>query len=630
MVALALGSVALAPAAQAGWLPPVAISEPGEDAGVPHVVLDSEGNATVVWDRWNGDDTVVEAAYRPAGQPWGAPVDLSEPELSGEIVPGANDAQSPRIAVDGAGDVTVVWERYAGSRLLVQSVERPAGGGWTAPVDLGETPLGPDPEPWVAVDSNGDAMAVWKKGEVIQTAYRPAGEAWEAPIAVSGSDSYVTQAAMNAAGDATIVWMHYDGTHYVVESAYRASGGEWESPTLVSAPGEEGGDPQIALDAAGDALVAWRGEDAGTEYVRTAYRAVGGSWEAPRNASNEGEEVQSIEDAVDPSGNAIVAWSGDGRQVGEYGTVRAAFSFSGDEWGEPVAVQTESGNGFPRDLAFDQSGNAALVSERELPDGSAWVIETAYRPADGEWEGAVEISEAGTDNYDPAVVLDAPGDATAADGDATAVWLTEGRHACPESLGPKEDCREVAVEAAGYDPEGIPTVEVEAPEEAEVGEPVEIEIPTEGLYSPKIEFGDGGKAASAAAIHTYTEPGEYKVSVSGAEELGYAASAQRTITVSPAAPGQPSEESPPSDPTETAELHPSESSNQTASQTITGEGQSAPGPSAACTAARAALRSARSLFKRSATQQGPGPWPAAARHHLAALRSALRRVHRAC
>ena len=79
----------LAPAAEAGWLPPVGISEASEAAGNPHVVLDSEGNATAVWDRWNGVDTVVESAYRPAGEGWEAPIDLSEPELGGEVVPGA-------------------------------------------------------------------------------------------------------------------------------------------------------------------------------------------------------------------------------------------------------------------------------------------------------------------------------------------------------------------------------------------------------------------------------------------------------------------------------------------------------------------------------------------------------------
>jgi hypothetical protein len=106
----AIACALLAPAAEAGWLPPVDISEASEAAGNPHVVLDSEGNATAVWDRWNGVDTVVESAYRPAGEGWEEPVDLSEPELEGEVVPGANDAGSPQIVVDRNGNVTVLWE----------------------------------------------------------------------------------------------------------------------------------------------------------------------------------------------------------------------------------------------------------------------------------------------------------------------------------------------------------------------------------------------------------------------------------------------------------------------------------------------------------------------------------------
>src|SRR6267154_1105351 len=78
--------VVMAPVAEAGWLPPVDLSEPGEHAGSPHVVLDSEGNATAVWDRWNGAETMVESAYRPAGESWAAPADLSAPVFEGEVV----------------------------------------------------------------------------------------------------------------------------------------------------------------------------------------------------------------------------------------------------------------------------------------------------------------------------------------------------------------------------------------------------------------------------------------------------------------------------------------------------------------------------------------------------------------
>jgi len=513
-----------APLAGAEWLPPVDISEESEHIGSPHVVLDSEGNATAVWDRWNGVDTVVESAYRPAGESWGAPEDLSEPELEGEVVPGAHDAQSPQIAVDRNNNVTVLWERYAGTKLVLQSVDRPAGGSWTAPVEVGEVDLGTAPEPWIAVDWEGRATAVWKDSGVIKAAFRPFGGSWEAPVPLSPEQSFTPQAAMDARGDTTVVWMHFDGLHYVVESAYRPESASWEAPTLVSQAGEEGGNPHVALDAGGDSLVAWRGGDEGEEFVRAAYRPVGGSWSAPADVSAEGEAVQVVRDAVDPEGNAIVAWAGMG-EGGGYDVVRAAYKPVGGSWEAPVELSADGGNSFPSDVVFDVGGNAALVWQRQ-EEGST-TVQAAYKPAGEEWKASVDLSEEGKQGVDSVVVLDAPGDSTAADGNATAVWISDTVAFCGET------CPSV-VQAAGYDPEGLPEVELEVPVEGTVGEPVEISTPTEELFAPLLEFGDGESVADTEASHVYEEPGKYDVVLGGAEVLGYRASAQRTITIAPA------------------------------------------------------------------------------------------------
>jgi hypothetical protein len=522
----------------------VDISEESEHVGSPHVVLDSEGNATAVWDRWNGTDTVVESSYRPAGEGWEAPIDLSEPELEGEVVLGANDAQSPQIAVDRNNNVTVLWERYAGTKIVLQSVDRPVGGSWTSPVDIGEVGLGAAPEPWIAVDWEGRATAVWKDDGVIQTAFRPFAGSWETPVPLSGEGSFVPQAAMDARGDTTVVWMHFDGSHYVVESAYRPEGGAWEPPTLVSEPGEEGGNPHVALDADGDSLVAWRGEDGGEEFVRAAYRPVGGSWGAAASVSAEGEAVQSVRDAVDPDGNAIVAWAGNTGEAGGHEIVHAAFKPVGGEWEAPAELSAGGGNSFPSDVVFDTGGNAALIWQRW--DGTTNLVQAAYRPAGEEWESAVDLSEEGKQGMDAVVVLDAPGDSTAADGNATAVWVSETAGSCGDG-----SCTSGVVQAGGYDPEGLPEVELEVPAEGTVGEPVEISTPTEELFAPMLEFGDGESVADTEASHVYEEPGKYDVVLGGAEVLGYRASAQRTIAIVPAGDeneGEPEPEPEPSDP----------------------------------------------------------------------------------
>lgn len=539
---------ATAPVASAEWLPPVDISGASEHTGAPHVVLDSEGNATAVWDRWSGVDTVVESAYRPAGEAWEAPVDLSEPELEGEVIPGAHDASDPRIAVDRNGNVTVVWERYAGTnQMLVQAVERPTGGSWTAPVDIAEFSQGEAPEPWIAVDWEGNATAVWKQGEVITSSFHPFAGSWGEPTQLSGGKSFTPQATMDARGDTTVVWMHNDGSHYVVESAYRPEGGAWEAPTLVSEPGEEGGNPQVALDAKGDSLVVWRGAVEGEEFVRAAYRPQGALWSPATNVSSPGEHVESLRDAVDPDGNAIVAWSGDMSKEGEYGIAHAAFKPAEGSWEAPVELSTNGGNASPSDVVFDTSGNAALIWQRW--DGTTDLIQATYRPAGGEWEPAVDLSEEGKQSFDPVVVLDAPGSSTAADGNATAVWISETAVPCEDEEPGK--CWSGGVQAAGYDPEGLPEVELEVPAEGTAGEPVEISTPTEGLFAPLLEFGDGGSVADTEATHVYEEPGKYEVTLGGAEILGYRASVRETITITPAGgegepepEGEPEAESP--------------------------------------------------------------------------------------
>jgi PKD domain len=545
-VTATIATAVFVPMADAEWLPPVDISEPGEAAGNPHVVLDSEGNATAVWDRWNGTDTVVESAFRPAGEGWGTPQDLSEPELEGETVPGSNDADSPQIAVDRNGNVTVLWERYAGAKIVLQSVDRPLGGSWSAPADIAEVSQGASPEPWIAVDWEGNATAVWKQDEVIQSSFRPFAGSWGEPTPISGPESFVPQAAMDARGDTTAVWMHFDGTHYVVESAYKPEQGEWEAPTLVSQPGEEGGNPHVALDALGDSLVVWRGEDEGDEFVRAAYRPEGGSWGPATNVSSPGEHVEALRDALDSEGNAIVAWSGDMGKEGEYGIAHAAYKPAAGEWQPPTALSTDGGNAFPSDVVFDTGGNAALVWQRW--DGSSNVVQAAYRPAGGEWEAAVDLSEEGAQGMDAVVVLDAPGDATAADGHATAVWVSETTAACEGKAG---SCPSDVVQAAGYDPNGMPEIELEVPTEGTVDEPVEISTPTEGLFAPLLEFGDGKSATDVEAVHVYDEPGEYEVSLEAAEVLGYRAGARETIVIAAAGPAggsDPETESPSADP----------------------------------------------------------------------------------
>src|SRR5689334_15578073 len=89
------------PANGAGWLAPTRLATSGEsDAGPPAVAVNPDGSAVVAWNAKLPDDSyAVRVAQRPAGGPFGAPVNA--------VTGGSPFA--PAVATDPAGDVLVAW-----------------------------------------------------------------------------------------------------------------------------------------------------------------------------------------------------------------------------------------------------------------------------------------------------------------------------------------------------------------------------------------------------------------------------------------------------------------------------------------------------------------------------------------
>ncbi len=226
------------------------------EAAHSKVAIDQQGDITSIWSRSNGTNYEPQTAYRPAGGSWQAPVTLSE---------AGYDAGGAQIAVDPEGDAAAVWETFppASSRTIQVSVKSDAGA-WSAPVtlaDIGE-PVG---KPRIAIDSHGDAVAVWEEQPInpgpqyIQATIRPAGGTWSVPVYISeGPVGMDPSIAMDAEGNAIVTWLSFGS----IRSAVRlASTGTWQAPTNVAAVGLDAGGhpggPALAVDGEGDAVVAW-------------------------------------------------------------------------------------------------------------------------------------------------------------------------------------------------------------------------------------------------------------------------------------------------------------------------------------------------------------------------------------
>ena len=138
------------------WQTPAVLSATGKAFMPRDIAIDARDDAAVVWP----EDGRTYAAFRPGDSTiWQPPV-----AISGE---GGDFA---KIAFDGQGDLTVVWEQTGGGPY---AAVRPAASGiWQAPVDLAPANHETAYPSQVAVDPRGDAIVAWSSGGVIQAAVR--------------------------------------------------------------------------------------------------------------------------------------------------------------------------------------------------------------------------------------------------------------------------------------------------------------------------------------------------------------------------------------------------------------------------------------------------------------------------
>jgi len=257
---LAAGLVPPPASAAPSWSRPANVSRP-EKVVVESlsVIAGSQGSATAVWQLYGGESGIVKSAVRRAGGSWSAPFRLFDD---------VSDIYASQIAVDPAGNTTAVWERHEGHSFVVQSATRPAGGNWSAPVNLSK--LGRFArDAQIAVDPQGDATAIWARSNgrnlVVQGAMRPAGGSWSAPVDISahhGQGGFYPRLVMDSWGNATAVWKGYDRNRHnlAIQAATRPLGGGWSPPTDVSNRLTRHigiSEPQIAVDPQGISTVTW-------------------------------------------------------------------------------------------------------------------------------------------------------------------------------------------------------------------------------------------------------------------------------------------------------------------------------------------------------------------------------------
>ena len=407
LVAAGLAVVGVSSPASAA--PVSKLSAAGDNAYSPQIAADSQGNAVAVFVSHNGEVHRVQSVYRPAGGPWGSPVTLS--------VPGQESSQpDPQIAVDGRGRAVAVWKADVGPERL-QVAERRADGSWTVPATISTADRGAY-EPRIAVDPNGGATVVWSSSpttgddpvaEIVWAAHRAPGGAWGSPVKLA-EGALSPDVGVDASGTVVAVWSQADIR--AVRTSTLPVGGTWSSPVTLSDAGGSASLPRVAVNASGAAVTVWQWYDGTDRRVQAAARPAGGTWSEPTTVSDPGRSAEWPEVAIDPQGNAVAVWCRRGVVNVDGDAVQVADLPAGGSWTAPNTITPDYANALDPKVVFDAEGNAH-AAWRQSGSGN-WHTVAARRPAGEPWGYHYWLSADGQNAFHQVIAADGQGNAIVA------------------------------------------------------------------------------------------------------------------------------------------------------------------------------------------------------------------------
>jgi hypothetical protein len=263
---------------------------PGVD---PAVALAPSGRAVVMFTG-NFPALNIQASIRPPGGNWSTPAVISTGTVSGHGT----------IRMDGAGNAIAVWSGPRNGNPLSTASLAATSTSWTPMTTLAAHAgsLG------IATSSTGGVVIGFRNAmpastEVVSGTILGG---FGAPVAVGpnyGTAIRPTQVALNDAGDAVLAWVTDDFARVVT----RTPAGTWSAATQLAGSNADG--IGVAIDAAGNAIAGF-GEDQSTVGVTAVYaskRPAGGTW-GPATLLSTLDAKGKVAVGGDPAGTFVVTW----------------------------------------------------------------------------------------------------------------------------------------------------------------------------------------------------------------------------------------------------------------------------------------------------------------------------------
>ena len=323
------------------------------------------------------------------------------------------------VAVDSNGNAVALWSASDGANLQIQASSRAAGGTWGPAIPV-SVPGASAVFPEIVLADDGSATAVWFRSTGVlsfglQSATRDANGLWSAAVDIAGGSGVFDEAALGLLpdGGAIVVWPRNVAGSWYEYAAVRSPAGVWGAPSNISAAATtDSGRPALGVDAAGNTTVLWTRYDGANNIIQTRTRLPDGLWTATESLSQVGQDAIYPNVAVDPAGTATAVWArfDSTRYIAQSSTRTAP----GAPWSSPVNLSANHLSVINTDVATSSSGRV-VATWAAAPDGFPSRVQAAIREPGAAWGPGVDLSDPTADADHPRTVL-------AANAAATVVW----------------------------------------------------------------------------------------------------------------------------------------------------------------------------------------------------------------
>ena len=326
----------------------------------------------------------------------------------------AGNAYRPQVAIDSSGNAIAVWYQWDGTRDNIWSNRYVPGTGWGTARLIETNNAGDAYGPQIAIDSNGNAIVVWYQSDgtrynIWSNRYEP-GTGWGAAQLIetdNAGNAYRSQVAIDSSGNAIAVWYQSDGTRKNIWSNRYEPRTGWGTAQLIENSIESASFPRVAIDSTGNAIVVWKHFYS----IRSNRYELETGWGTAQILNKGGKIGSSPQIVIDSGGNAIIVWGQFDGACYNYNIYSNRY-VSGVGWGRTRLIETTNGYAKNSQIAIDSNGNAIAVWYQwdEIRD-NIWA--NRYVPGTG-WGTAqlIEGDNTGT-AYNPQVAIDSSGNAIA-------------------------------------------------------------------------------------------------------------------------------------------------------------------------------------------------------------------------